>query len=96
MTEKCSTLSIPTSLGAASNTTKLVAANLSNRAERNPRPPKKGNQKLRSDRAPNGANDPVALEDIGFAPSPSSTRVLSLSPRNQKERVSPIKHTKQK
>ena len=87
---------------AASYTTKLVAANLSNRAERNPQSPKKGNQKLRSD-LPKGANDQVALhnilgalEDMDFAPSPSYTRVISLSPRKQKGRISPIKHTKQK
>ena len=47
-----------------------------------------------------GANDPVALhnefgalEDMNFAPSPSSTGVRSLSPRKQNGRISPIKKT---
>ena len=41
--------------------TKSVATNLPTLVERNPRSPKKGNEKLRSDRVPKRANDPVAL-----------------------------------
>ena len=105
-------LSIPASVVAsdvaaqkptASTTTKSVAANLSNPAERKTRSPQKGNQEQKSDRVPKVANDLVALhnklgalEDMDFAPSPSSTGVRSLSPRKQKGRISPIKHTKQK
>ena len=64
------------------------------------RSPKKENQKLRIDQVPKGANDPDelnkkfgALKDMAFAPSPSSTRVRSLSPRKQKGDISPIKQT---
>ena len=110
MDNRCS-LSKPTSAGssgvadpkpAASTITKSVTTNLPTRVERYPRSPKKGNQKLKSDRVPKGANDPAplhnkfgALEDIDFAPYPSSTRVRSHSPKKQKERISPIKHNKQ-
>ena len=102
MTEKCSTSSIPASVGAgfevgvvaskpaASTITKSVAANLPTQVERNPRSPKKGNQKLKSDRVPKGANDPVALhnkfgalKDMDVALSPSSTRVRSHSPKKK-------------
>ena len=87
-------LSIPASVGASgvaaqktatSTTTKSVAANLSNPAERKTRSPQKGNQKLKSNQVPKGANDPVALhnkfgvlEDMNFAKSPSSTGVRSI------------------
>ena len=99
-TDTRSTLSKPTSAGSSgeaapeptvSTFTKSVAANPSTRVERNTRSPQKGNQKHRRDRVSKGANDPVALhdkfgalEDMDFAPSPSSTRVRSLSPKNKK------------
>ena len=58
---------------AASTTTKSVAANLSKPAGRKTRSPQKGNQKLKSDRVPKGANHLVALhkrfwalEDMDF------------------------------
>ena len=87
---------------AASTNTKSVVANTSTQVERNPRSPKKGNQKLRSDWVSKEANDPVALqnnfgalEDMDFAPSPSSTRVRSHSPKKKTKREDSIKHTKQ-
>ena len=96
-----SSLSKPTSAGssgidapkpAASTIKRSVAANFSDRVERNPRSPKKRNQKLKSDREPKGANDPVALhnkfgalEDMHFAPSLSSTRVRRYSPKKTKK-----------
>ena len=62
-------------------------------------------RKIKNSRAsgcPKGTNDPVALhnkfgalEDMDFALSPSSTRVLSHSPKKQNGRISAIKHTKQ-
>ena len=72
MTEKCSTSSKPASVGAsgeaaqspsASTTTKSVAANLSNQAERNTRSPQNENQNLRSDRVPKGANYAVSFQN---------------------------------
>ena len=63
-------LSKPTSAGSsgvaapkptAFTITKSVATNLPTLVERNPRSHKKGNEKLRSDRVPKRANDPVAL-----------------------------------
>ena len=96
---RCS-LSKPTSAGysgeapqkpASFTTTKSVTANISNRVERTTRSPQKGNQKLRDHRMPKGANNSVdfhnrlgALEDMDFAPSPSSARVRRLSPKKQK------------
>ena len=106
-----STLPGPTSAGssgvaapkpAASTITKSIAASLPIPVKRNPRSLKKGNQKLRSDRVPKEANDPIAphnkfeaLEQIDCAQFPSSTRVRSHSPKKQKGRISPVKHTKQ-
>ena len=93
-------LSIPASVVAsdvaaqkptASTTTKSVAANLSNPAERKTRSPQKGNQKLKSDQVPKGANDLVALhnklgalENMDFAPSPSSTAFVAFRQENKK------------
>ena len=96
MTEKCNTSSRQASVGAsgvaapkpaASTLTKSVAANLPTRVERNPRSPNKGNQKLKSDRMPKGANDPVALhnkfgtlEDMDFrSHSPKKTKREAIS-----------------
>ena len=80
---------------AASNTTKSVAVNFLNRAERNTR-----REILK---VPKGEDDAVslhnrsrALEDMVLAPSPSSTCAHRLSPIKEKGRIYPIKHTKQK
>ena len=102
MAEKCSTSSIPGPVSAsgvvaqkseASTSTRSVAANLSNRAERNTRSTQKGNQKLRCDRVRKRANDAVALhnrfgalEDIDFAPSPSDPPHAFVAFRQEKKR----------
>jgi hypothetical protein len=77
-----------------------VAADVQKQAKRRNSSPK-NKSKQYSDRLPKGAKDPVsvhnkfgALEEMECTTSHSSSRARSLSPKNHKGRISPIKHKK--
>ena len=77
-----------------------VAADIQKQAKRRNSSPK-NKSKQYSDRLPKGAKDPVAvhnkfgaLEEMECTTSHSSSRTRSLSPKNKKGGISPIRHKK--